>query len=85
VLIRIQKSLQECALFILGLIALAAEKDKNSVYTEMLKDLKDQLKNANYRKEAYSKGYYDNVSAKLEEDMMKLREGLEAYTVPTEV
>lgn len=85
VLIRIQKSLQECSLFILGLIALAAEKDKNSVYTDMLKDLKDQLKNKNYGKEGYSKGYYDNVSAKLEEDMGKLREGLKAYTVPTEV
>lgn len=85
VLIRIQKSLQECSLFILGLIALAAEKDQNSVYTDMLKDLKDQLKNENYGKEGYSKGYYDIVSAKLEKDMRKLRTGLEEYMVPTEV
>jgi hypothetical protein len=83
VLIRIQKSLQKCSPFILGLIAFAAERDQSSVYTDMLKDLRDQLKNENYGRIGYAKGYYDSVSSKLEADMKKLRKGLEEYTIPT--
>jgi hypothetical protein len=63
---------------------MAAERDENSVYKDMLKDLKDQLQNENYGKAGYAKGYYKNVSKKLERDMKDLKKGLAEYTVSTE-
>ncbi|KAF2823261.1 hypothetical protein CC86DRAFT_469099 [Ophiobolus disseminans] len=81
VLLEIQKSLQECSLFILGLIYMAAQRDKNPVYQAMLQHLEEQLKNANYAKKGYQKGYYKNVSEKLANDMKDLKKGLAKYNV----
>lgn len=63
---------------------MAAERDKNSVYQDMLHHLRDQLQNDNYAKAGFQKGYYTGVSKKLARDMMALKEGLEGYTITAE-
>lgn len=91
-LLKILKSLEECSRFILALLHTAAERDAETAYLVMYKDLRGQLESEDFegKKEymksasipkSYQKGYYDNVIETLSKDMQALAKSLERYVV----
>ena len=55
---------------------MAAERDNEAIYHDMLEDLKDQLQNDKYTKPGYIKAYYKKVSLQLTTDIEDLKMGL---------
>lgn len=54
---------------------------QDPAYVEKIQTLRAQLRNENFAKPGYMRGYYRLVSDKLKQDMVSLAEGLKARGV----
>jgi hypothetical protein len=81
VLISIQKSVEECCRFLLGLSFMIVDKGEKQdrAHLEKIQELRVQLGNENFAKPGYMKQYYQNTSLKLVKDMEDLAAGLRLH------
>ncbi|OCL11388.1 hypothetical protein AOQ84DRAFT_374033 [Glonium stellatum] len=76
ILLTIQKSLQECARFLLGLFMAAEQSEKDdSSHLERVQAYKEHLSSILFLKPGCMKAYYKNGSLKLAKDMKDLKTG----------
>jgi hypothetical protein len=87
VLLSIQKSVEQCCRFLLGLAFMLAEEEEKEggkqdpAYLAKIQTLRHQLRNEDFAKPGYMRGYYRLVSDKLKQEMVTLAEGLKARGV----
>ena len=85
VLLDIEKTLEECARFLLGLMFILAEEDKDNLedksHLVKVQELKDQLSSNLFTNPEYKRAYYKNVSIKLAKNMEELAIGIRSYGV----